>query len=259
MKQERQGYGGSASILVSKTPIHSAPRALPAPQQKTVDKTQKICSVAAPIPNGPKTLNAISPTAPLQAPEIPTTDIGILERLIALGIQLADLAFRQAHEEATPKPPEQAAKEPRRQGRADSRLIFLRLRRAIHDTIAFKNRLIAAMMIDEVQARRKATPRPTPETATSEAPNPPEDPRRRPILRYFREGIDITYKRHKNPITHEAIEAHVTAELAKDPDQRVEGRNILQKICKSLDLPFYASHMPPELLRPPQPPAAAPP
>jgi len=40
-------------------------------------------------------------------------------------------------------------------------------------------------------------------------------------------------------------------------NHRLRGRDILLKICKSLDLPFYASRIHSDLLRPPQIPKAA--
>jgi hypothetical protein len=219
-------------------------------------------------------LNAISPTACLlQAPhppatELPTTDIGILQRLIELSLQLADLALRQAFQEASSQeattPPteqattEQATMKPRRAGRADSRQIFLRLRRAIMETIAFKNRLIAGMMVEELHTRRKAMPRPTPEPASAPAPAPAsrEDPRRPHIARYFRESINLNERKRKIPITLQEVDTRIESELAKDPDYRLQGRSILLKVCKSLNLPFYPNRMSPELFRP-APPAPA--
>ncbi len=203
-------------------------------------------------------MNAISPTASLQAPDLPMTDIRVLERLIALSMQLADLAFRQAHQEdkATDEKaesPEQPAKQPRRPGRADSRQIFLRLRRAIMETIAFKNRLIAGLLLEEAHARRKAAPRPTPEPLSAPAERSPEDPRRPHIVRYVRQVIGIAQKRRKTPITLQEVDTQIDAELAKDPNRRLQGRQIVLNLCKSLDIPFHANLMSRELFRPTPP------
>jgi hypothetical protein len=172
-------------------------------------------------------------------------------------MQLADLAFRQAHEEDksqdTSEPPEQPAKPSRRAGRADSRQIFLRLRRAIMETIAFKNRLIAGLMLEEAHARRKAMPRPTPEPLSAPAERSPEDPRRPHIARYVRQVIGIAQKRRKSPITLQEVDTQIDAELAKDPKRRLQGRQIVLKLCKSLDLPFHANLMSRELFRPTPP------
>jgi hypothetical protein len=194
--------------------------------------------------------------------------VEILQRLIVLATQLAELASRQAHEEATAPPPEQASKQPRRPAYADPKIIFLRLRRAIQETIAFKNRLAAALQFEaRYQAREpapNAKPEPAiiteaPEPAATPAPNPPDDPRRPHIARYFREGIDITAKKRKTPLTLHDVDKAIDAELAKDPDRRLQGRVILLKVCKSLDLPFYATRMRTELYRPPQALASPPP
>ncbi len=209
-------------------------------------------------------MNAIFPTASLQqAPELPTSepavsDVEVLQRLIVLATQLAELAARQAQEEATSPPPEQAGKQPRRPAYADPKIVFLRLRRAIQDTIAFKNRLAAVKVFEAQCKSRVAAPRPKPEPAitaaaepaTTQAPIPPTDPRRPHIARYFREGIDITEKRRKTPITFQDVDNAIDAELAKDPNHRLQGRYILLKVCKSLDLPFYANRLNRELFRP---------
>jgi hypothetical protein len=86
----------------------------------------------------------------------------------------------------------------------------------------------------------------------------PEDPRRPLILRYFSEGIDLTRQKSKIATSRQIVENHIDAELAKDPEARLAGRDILLKICKSLDLPFYANRMHSDLLRrAPQTPKAA--
>jgi len=203
-------------------------------------------------------LNAISPTPALQLPPEPaTSDLDILQRLIVVASQLADLAARQANEEATPPQPDQAAKQPPRAGRADPKVIFLRLRRAIQETIAFRNRLAAGIL---TMASREPAPRPAREPAPHPpsqpapiTPEAPQDPRRPHILGYFRESNEINRKRRKNPITQAHIEERVTAELASDPQQKIPGHAILLRLCKSLDIPFYATRLPPDLFRPPRP------
>jgi hypothetical protein len=101
-------------------------------------------------------------------------------------------------------------------------------------------------------------PRPPPERVAASA-KPPDDPRHPHILRYLRDAIDITHKKRKTPITHQDIENRITAELAKDPHHCLQGRVILLNVCKSLDLPFYANRMRPDLFRPPHAPPISPP
>jgi len=220
-------------------------------------------------------LNAIAPARTFQqAPEPVASDLGILQRLVELAMQLAELAARQAHEEAapTPTPTDQAANDPPRHRRTDPHIVFLRLRRAIQETIAFRNRLADGILGKPSRERaphqqRERAPRPQREPApplqTEPAPPPtpqpatltpaaPQDPRRPHILRYFRDSIDITEKKRKTPITQAHIEDRVTAELASDPQQKIPGPALLLRICKSLDIPFYANRLPPDLFRPPK-------
>jgi len=175
--------------------------------------------------------------------------VEILRRLVELSMQLAELTARQIQEEAAAKP-EQAKAEPRR---ADPRLIYLRLDRAIRDTIALIKRIAAGDLPKAPRSPREPAPRAAAESAAKTVLDPHQDPRRPHILRYFSEGIDITQKRRKIPLTQQDIENHVTAELIKDSQQRLQGSSVLLRICKSLDLPFYATRMSPELLRPPRP------
>jgi hypothetical protein len=166
----------------------------------------------------------------------------MLQELAELGMQLARLAVQQAlHEPAT---------EPHRPRRADPSLVFLRLSTAIRDTIILKIRLAAGIL--------PAAPRPPREAKTQPHPTEaPQDARRALILRYFREGIDLTHQKSKIATSQQIVETHIDAELAKDPDARLPGRDIRHKICKSLDLPFYANRIHSDLLRPPQIPKAA--
>jgi hypothetical protein len=170
----------------------------------------------------------------------------MLQELAELGMQLARLAVEQAQQDQAAEPP--------RPGRADPRLIFLRLSSAIRETIVLKTRLAAGIL--------PPAPRPPREPKTQpqhiEAPHQPEDPRRPLILRYFSEGIDLTRQKSKIATSRQIVENHIDAELAKDPEARLAGRDILLKICKSLDLPFYANRMHSDLLRrAPQTPKAA--
>jgi hypothetical protein len=187
--------------------------------------------------SGDKTLNAILPKASPQAPELNSRDLDMLQELAELGMQLARLAVQQAQQDP--------ATEPRPRG-ADPRLIFLRLSSAIRETLALKTRLAAGILPPPPRPARE------PKAQPNEAPQRLEDARRPLILRYFREGIDLTRQKSKIATSQQIVEAHIDAELAKDPDHRLPGRDILLKICKSLDLPFYANRMPSALLRPPQ-------
>jgi hypothetical protein len=198
-------------------------------------------------PTGPKTVNAIHPTAALnQAPEPLDREMEMLWRLAELSMELAELTAREIREEAASQPEQPKVDRPRR---ADPRLIYTRLERAVRDTIALIRRLAAGLLPKAPRSPREIAPHPTPKPAAMEAPKPPEDPRRFPILHYFRQAIDINAKRRKIPITHQDIENRVDSELANDPDHRHQGRDILLKICKSLDLPFYANRMHPDLYR----------
>jgi len=106
--------------------------------------------------------------------------------------------------------------------------------------------------------RLPAPPRLPREAKTQPHPTgAPQDARRALILRYFREGIDLTRQKSKIATSQQIVETHVDAELAKDPQARLAGRVILLKICKSLGLPFHANRIPSDLLRPPQIPKAA--
>jgi hypothetical protein len=166
-------------------------------------------------------------------------------------MQLAELAASQALEEHKSSPENPDPRPPRR---ADPRLVFLRLSRTIRETITLKIRLAAGILPEQ--------PRPRPQPATppaTQAASPPEDPRRPLIIRYFREAIDLTRQKRKTPITHQHIEHHVDTELAKDPQHSLNGRAVLQNICKSLELPFYANRIHADLLRPPRTPAIRPP
>jgi len=167
----------------------------------------------------------------------------MLQELAELGMQLARLAVQQAQQEQATEPP--------RLRRADPSLVFLRLSSAIRDTIVLKTRLAAGIL--------PAPPRPPREANTQPiaAAQQPQDPRRALILRYFREAIDLTRQKSKIATNQQIVETHIDAELAKDPDHRRPGRDILLRICKSLDLPFYASRIHSDLLRPPQIPKAA--
>ncbi len=194
---------------------------------------------------GRKTLNAMLPTASPQAPELNARDLDMLQELAELGMQLARLAVQQAQQEPATEPP--------RPRRADRHLIFLRLSTTIRETIILKTRLAAGIL--------PPPPRPPREPKTQfqpiEAPPEPEDARRPLILRYFREGIDLTRQKSKIATSQHIVETHIDAELAKDPGHRLPGRVILLKICKSLDLPFYANRMHSDLRRPPKMPKAA--
>jgi hypothetical protein len=166
----------------------------------------------------------------------------MLQELAELGMQLARLAVQQAQQEQATEPP--------RPKRADPSLVFLRLSTTIRDTIILKTHLAADIL--------PAPPRPPREPKTQPHPTEaPQDARRALILRYFREGIDLTRQKSKIATNQQIVETHIDAELAKDPDHRLPGRDILLKICKSLDLPFYANRIPNDLLRPPQIPKAA--
>jgi hypothetical protein len=161
----------------------------------------------------------------------------MLQELAELGMQLARLAVQQAQQDHATEP---------RPRRADRHLIFIRLSTTIRETIVLKTRLAAGILPPPPRPPRE------PKTLPTEALNKPEDARRPLILRYFREGIDLTRQKSKIATSQQIIETHIDAELAKDPDHRLAGRDVLLKICKSLDLPFYANRMPGELLRPPQ-------
>jgi hypothetical protein len=190
---------------------------------------------------GRKTLNAILP----KAPELTARDLDMLQELAELGMQLARLAVQQAQQEPATEPP--------RPRRADRHLIFLRLSTAIRETIILKTRLAAGILPPPPRAPREPKIHPQPIEATQQ----PEDARRPLILRYFREGIDLTRQKSKIATSQQIVENHIDAELAKDPEHRLPGRDILLKICKSLDLPFYANRIHADLLRPPQTPKAA--
>jgi len=187
---------------------------------------------------GDKTLNAILPKASPQAPELNQRDLDMLQELAELGMQLARLAVQQAHQEQET--------EPARPRRADRHLIFIRLSSAIRETIVLQTRLAAGILPPPPRAPRE------PKTPPAEASRNPQDARRPLILRYFREAIDLTQQKSKIATSQQIVENHIDAELAKDPDHRLPGCAILRKICKSLDLPFYANRMPSDLLRPPQ-------
>jgi hypothetical protein len=206
--------------------------------------------------SGCKTVNAIHPASSLQPAPVPTRELEILWRLAELSMEFAELTASEAREEAKATP-EQATAKPSRPRQADPRLIFLRFERAVRDTIALIRRLAGGTIAIVPRSPREAAPRPTPEPATIEAPNSPEDPRRAHIARYFREAIDTTRRKHKPPLTQQEIEAHIDAELARDPNHRLEGRVVLLRICKSLNLPFYANRMHPDLFRTPSAPALA--
>jgi len=180
-------------------------------------------------------VNAILPTASRQPPELTTRDLDMLQELAELGMILVRLAAQEAQKDQ--------ATEPTRSRRADPMLIFLRLSTAIRETIILKTRLAAGTL---PRAARE------PKTQNLQASHQPEDPRRPLILRYFREGIDLTSRKSKIATSQHIIETHIDAELAKDPQHRLPGRDILLKICKSLDLPFYATRMHNDLLHPPQ-------
>jgi len=191
---------------------------------------------------GTGTLNAIQPTASShQAPELNLRDLDMLQELAELGMQLAHLATQQAlQDQASP------STETPRLKRPDPRLIFLRLSHAIRQTIILKTRLAAGILPPPPRPPRASKPQPS----EMEAPHKPEDPRRPLILRYFREGIDLAGQKSKIATSHQIVEDHIDAELAKDPRRRLPGRTILLNICKSLDLPFYASRMHNDLRRP---------
>jgi hypothetical protein len=162
----------------------------------------------------------------------------MLQELAELGMQLARLAVQQASQEPVTERPGL--------GRVDSRIIYLRLSSAIRETLVLKTRLAAGNLPPPPRPPREPKPLPI------EALNKPQDPRRALILRYFREGIDLTRQKSKIATSPQIVETHIDAELAKDPEHRLAGRDILLKICKSLDLPFYANRMPSDLLCPPQ-------
>jgi hypothetical protein len=172
--------------------------------------------------------------SPQQAPELNARDLDLLQELAELGMQLARLAAQEALQDQA-----QQEAQPSRTRRADPRLVFLRLSNAIRQTIILKTRIAAGIL--------PPPPRP-PRTSKTQPPGmegerKPEDPRRPLILRYFREGIDLTRQKSKIATSHQIVEDHIDAELAKDPQHRLPGRAILRNICKSLDLPFYASRM----------------
>ncbi len=178
-------------------------------------------------------MNAIVP----KAPELNPRDLDMLDELAELGMQLARLAVQQAQQDQA---------EPPRPRRPDRHLIFLRLSSAIRDTLVLRTRLAAGILPPPPRLPRE------PKTLPAEASHQPEDARRALILRYFREGIDLTRQKSRIATSPQIIETHIDAELAKDPDHRLPGRDMLQKICRSLDLPFYANRIPGDLLRPPQ-------
>jgi hypothetical protein len=199
---------------------------------------------------GRKTLNAIlSKACPqaleLTAPGLNAGYLDMLQELAELGMQLARLAVQQAQQEPATEPP--------RPRRADPRLVFLRLSTAIRETIILRTRLAAGILPPTPRAPREPKTHAQPIEATQQ----PEDARRALILRYFREGIDLTRQKSKIATSQKIVETHIDAELAKDPDHRLPGRDILLRICKSLDLPFYANRIPADLLRRPQTPKAA--
>jgi len=182
-------------------------------------------------------LNAPYPSAP-QAPELTERDLEMLQELAELGMILARLAVNEAQRDETTETP--------RPRRADPRLTFLRLANATRDTIILKTRIKAGILPPAPRAPREPKAQPIAAQTTQ------KDPRRPLILRYFREGIDLTRQKSKIATSQHIVETHIDAELANDPHHRRPGREILLKICKSLDLPFYASRMPSDLLLPRQ-------
>ncbi len=208
-------------------------------RNKNLAKSLKTCFIPDTTASGDKALNAIIPKASPQAPELTARDLDMLQELAELGMQLARLAVQQAQQDQATEP---------RPRRADRHLIFIRLSTTIRETIVLRTRLAAGIL---------PPPPRVPKGQPTEALNKPEDARRPLILRYFRDGIDLTQQKSKIATSQQIIETHIDAELAKDPDHRLAGRDILLKICKSLDLPFYANRMPGDLLRPPQPRKAA--
>jgi hypothetical protein len=194
---------------------------------------------------GPKALNAILPNACPQAPELGARDLDMLQELAELGMQLARLAVQQAQMDQAA-----AANNAKR---PDPSLVFIRLSAAIRDTIVLKTRLAAGILPAPPRPPREPKIQPPP----IDAPNATRDARRALILRYFREGIDLTRQKSKIATSQQIIETHIDAELAKDPQARLAGRVILLKICKSLGLPFHANRIPSDLLCPPQIPKAA--
>jgi hypothetical protein len=206
---------------------------------KNLAKAQNLCSAADTTITGLTPLNAILPKACPQALDLSARDLDMLQELAELGMQLAHLAVQQAQQDT--------ATEPLRPRRADPRLVFLRLATTIRETINLKTRL-AAGILPPPPREPKTQPQPQPRAAS----NTPQDPRRALILRYFREGIDLTRQKSKSATSQQVVEDHIDAELAKDPEARLPGRDILLKICKSLDLPFYASRIHSDLLRRPQ-------
>jgi hypothetical protein len=211
-------------------------------RHKNLAKSPKTCSTPDTTASGDKTLNAIIPKACPQAPELNPRDLDMLQELAELGMQLARLAVQQAQQDQATEP---------RPRRADPRLIFIRLSTTIRETIVLKTRLAAGILPPPPRPPRE------PKTQPSDASQRLEDARRPLILRYFRDGIDLTRQKSKIATSQQIIETHIDAELAKDPEGRLPGRDILHKICKSLDLPFYANRLPSDLLRPPQIPKAA--
>jgi len=208
-------------------------------RNKNLAKPAKACFTSETSASGDKTLNAIIPKASPQAPELNPRDLDMLQELAELGMHLARLAVQQAQQEP--------ATEPRPRG-PDPRLIFLRLSSAIRETIVLKTRLAAGILPPPPRPPREPKAQPQ----QIEASHKPEDARRPLILRYFREGIDLTRQKSKIATSQQIVETHIDAELAKDPEHRLPGRYILLKICKSLELPFYANRIPTDLLRPPQ-------
>jgi hypothetical protein len=191
---------------------------------------------------GRKPLNAILPNAP----ELSDRDLDMLQELAELGMQLARLAVQQAQQDEAAEPP--------RPRRADPRIIFLRLSNTIRETITLKTRLAAGILPPPPRPPREPKTQPQPQPQPTEASPEPQDARRPLILRYFREGIDLTRQKSKIATSQQIVENHIDAELAKDPEARLPGRDILLKICKSLDLPFYANRMHSDLLRRPKSP-----
>ncbi len=208
-------------------------------RNKNLAKSLKTCFIPDTTASGDKALNAIIPKASPQAPELTARDLDLLQELAELGMQLARLAVQQAQQDQATEP---------RPRRADPRLIFIRLSTTIRETIVLKTRLAAGILPPPPRPPRE------PKTQPSDASQRLEDARRPLILRYFRDGIDLTRQKSKIATSQQIVEAHIDAELAKDPDHRLPGRDILLKICKSLDLPFYANRMHSDLLRRPKSP-----
>jgi hypothetical protein len=157
-----------------------------------------------------------------------TRHLAMLQRLAEIGMQLAERAAAEALQEPS-------AEIPKRR-RPDPTLLFIRLSAMVRACITQQARLAAGKV--------PAAPRAQGQTGS--------DPRRHLVSAFLHDAIEDSPKpKPARAKIHHEVEAVIDEYLARDPELRHAGGEVIIEICEKFDIPYDTARMVDDLLLPP--------